>query len=316
MIWALCLYFFVVSIFMSAAQTVAAAGGIVIFYVAFYCAVHVAPEEINSILGEHHILSVNSLASLSNMFTGAMQVFNAVQRDPIDKKIILSFVPTCLISLPLGVALLVYVNIRPVKLILASTLVVVAVIQGFLLLYNPPTEFRTVLKRKHYIAISITGIFSGFLQGAFGIGGPPRMLFMMWSRLCKSRARASFLISMYMLSFIKLVLLFSAGKIAFVTWQPYCLLASVILGAVPGICLGNMLHARINPAQMNGFMLTMLIAGATMMFDPPTIVLEAVILVLFLIVFGIFCYNKRLAIQKLLRRNPSCVATENNLTEV
>ena len=302
MLWALCLYFFIVSIFMSASQTAATAGGLVIFYVAYFFALHFARDEILQLFGEHHILSVNILSTIANMFTGAMQVFNALRQDKLDTKILISFLPFCLLSLPAGVMLLVSVNIQPVKFALASFLLVVAFIQTVLLWYKPPKKFRTDLKKKHFIALGFTGVCAGFLQGAFGIGGPPRMLFMIWSNLCKTRARGAFLLSVYSLTVVKLILLTAKGKVHFHSPQQFFILASVVLGAAPGIFLGNIVHSHIRPVQMSSFMIIMLITGATMMFDPPTVVLGTVVGSLMLIVIGLCVFANQERIRGLLSR--------------
>ena len=300
MLWALCLYFFLVSIFMSASQTAATAGGLVIFYVAYFFALHFAKDEILRLFGENHILSVNILATIANVFTGGMQVFNALRRNVLDKKILLCFLPFCLISLPVGVVLLVSVNIQPLRFTLASFLLCVAIIQTILLWYKPPTKFRENLKQKHFIALCFTGVCSGFLQGAFGIGGPPRMLFMIWSNLCKTRARGAFLVSVYTLTIIKLVLLLIKGKVQFHSQQQFYILASIVLGAAPGIYVGNFVHAHIRPVQMSSFMIIMIVTGATMMFDPPTFVLEIVVGSLVFIIIGACIYAKRENLRKWL----------------
>jgi uncharacterized membrane protein YfcA len=133
----------------------------------------------------------------------------------------------CLIATPLGVWLLANMPAAPMQIALAVFVLIATVLlwQGFAL--------KTMPGR---VASTATGAASGFFNGAFGIGGPPVILFYFASPAGNEAGRASVIVYFLATDAIGLVFLANQGLVTLdaafraIIFLP-ALLAGVWLGA-------------------------------------------------------------------------------------
>lgn len=134
----------------------------------------------------------------------------------------------CAIGTPLGVWLLANMPAPPMQVALALFVLTAVwfLWQGFALTTMPGTA-----------ASGAVGTASGLANGAFGIGGPPAILFYFASPAGKDAGRASLIAYFLMTDLIGLAFL---SREALITWDTFYL-ALVFL---PALILGNWIGAR------------------------------------------------------------------------
>lgn len=158
----------------------------------------------------------------------------------------------CAMGTPLGVWLLANIPAPPMQVALA--LFVLAAVcflwQGFVLKTMPGTA-----------ASGVVGAASGLANGAFGIGGPPAILFYFASPAGHEAGRASLIAYFLMTDVIGLAFL---GQQALITWDTFYM-ALIFL---PALVIGNWIGARgfksADPATFRRWVLILLAALAVL----------------------------------------------------
>lgn len=152
----------------------------------------------------------------------------------------------CAIGTPLGVWLLANMPAPPMQVALAVFVLIAVYLlfQGFALKTMPGT-----------IASGAVGTASGLSNGAFGIGGPPAILFYFASPAGHGAGRASLIAYFLMTDLIGLVFL---SREALITWDTLYL-ALIFL---PALIVGNWIGARgfksADPASFRKWVLILL----------------------------------------------------------
>jgi uncharacterized membrane protein YfcA len=156
----------------------------------------------------------------------------------------------CLIGTPIGVYVLARAPAAPLKIALASIVLIVAVLlaRGFAL--------RSLPGR---LGITSTGLVSGVLNGALGVGGPPVVILFFSTPTGAATGRAS------MIAYFLFTDLLGLG------WQWHDglldrqVLARALLYApalIAGVAVGNWMFATIDPARFRLWVLRLLMALA------------------------------------------------------
>jgi uncharacterized membrane protein YfcA len=152
----------------------------------------------------------------------------------------------CAMGTPIGVWLLANISVPPMQVALALFVLTAVYLlwQGFALKTMPGTG-----------ASGAVGAASGIANGAFGIGGPPAILFYFASPAGHEAGRASLIAYFLMTDFIGLVFL---SREALITWDTLYL-ALIFL---PTLILGNWIGARgfksADPATFRKWVLILL----------------------------------------------------------
>lgn len=152
----------------------------------------------------------------------------------------------CLAATPFGVWLLANVSPAPMQIALAvSVLMATALLwRGFALKTMPGTAASTA-----------AGAASGFANGAFGIGGPPVILFYFASPAGNLAGRAS--IIFYFLATDSIGLVFQARE-GLLTWEAAQRAAIFIMPLLAGIWLGARSFRSADPAIFRKWVLAIL----------------------------------------------------------
>ena len=156
----------------------------------------------------------------------------------------------CLIGTPLGVYALVYAPPAPLEVALASAVLIIAVLlsRGFALKSMPGR-----------LGISGTGLVSGVLNGALGIGGPPVVILFFGTPTGAATGRAS------MIAYFLFTDLLGLGW----RWHDGLLDRPVLVRAVryapaliAGVTVGNRMFASIDQARFRVWVLRLLMTLA------------------------------------------------------
>jgi hypothetical protein len=152
----------------------------------------------------------------------------------------------CLVATPFGVHLLAQVPAPPMKIalaifVLATTALLVA---GFALKAMPGR-----------LASTAVGGASGLFNGAFGIGGPPVILFYFSSPAGHAVSRASVIAYFLAIDVIGLAFLAREGL---VTWHAAWRAMIFLPALVAGVWLGARSFKSADPARFRRFVLTIL----------------------------------------------------------
>jgi len=159
---------------------------------------------------------------------------------------LLPLVIGCLIATPFGVWLLANVSPAPMQIALAVFVLIATVLlwRGYALKTMPGTAASTAV-----------GAASGFANGAFGIAGPPVILFYFASPAGNLAGRAS--IIFYFLATDSIGLVFQARE-GLLTWEAAQRAAIFIMPLLVGIWLGARSFKSADPAAFRKWVLAIL----------------------------------------------------------
>jgi uncharacterized membrane protein YfcA len=158
----------------------------------------------------------------------------------------------CLIATPLGVRALATIPAAPMQIALAIFVTATTILlwRGF------------ALKRIPGAAGSVgVGAASGLLNGAFGIGGPPVILFYFSTPEAHAVGRASIIAFFLATDTIGLSLLAREGL---VTWETFYRAAIFIIPLTLGIWLGARSFKTADPAMFRKIVLVLLVVLASL----------------------------------------------------
>lgn len=151
------------------------------------------------------------------------------------------------VAMPLGVYALATFPAAGMKVALSLVVIAAAalLLAGYRLTRMPTTG-----------ETALTGFASGLLNGAFGIGGPPIIIFFLGSPLGLAAGRASMIATFLGMDLVGLPLLFAFGLV-----NPDSLTLFVILLAplLTGIVIGNRLIGRFSEKAVRRAVLVLLI---------------------------------------------------------
>lgn len=149
---------------------------------------------------------------------------------------------------PVGVYVLTRVPAEPMKLALAAFGVVAAlVLMSGYQLKRMPTRSET----------AGTGAAAGLLNGAFGIGGPPIIVFFLGSPLALEAGRASIVVSFLIMD---VAALFSLFAFDLYTSESFMLSVLTLPALVVGVYIGSRLVGRLKESTARQAVLTILLA--------------------------------------------------------
>jgi uncharacterized protein len=156
----------------------------------------------------------------------------------------------CAIGTPLGVWLLANVPARPMQVALALFVLSATFLlwQGFALKAMPGTA-----------ASGAVGTASGLFNGAFGIGGPPVILFYFASPAGNVAGRASLIAYFMMTDLIGLAFL---SRESLITWNSFYLALLFLPALVIGIWIGARSFKSADPKVFRNWVLILLAALA------------------------------------------------------
>jgi len=159
-------------------------------------------------------------------------------------------VGSAIVCTPIGVYVLANVPAEPMKLGLAIIVFSTAVaLMAGVRMKRMPTPAQT----------AATGATAGFLNGAFGIGGPPVIVFFLGSPLALEAGRASMIASFFAMDIAGLPALFAFGLF---TWGAIKLALVSLPALVAGIYLGSRLVGRVSEAAARKAVLAILMVMA------------------------------------------------------
>jgi uncharacterized membrane protein YfcA len=133
----------------------------------------------------HLVGATNSvvLISLIHLFTSFQGARRAARQ--VDLTVVGPLTITAILSVPLGVLLLGWLQPHLIKLVIAAVVVALALTMSFgLRLPGQPTRLKSAL----------VGIISGALNGLCGMGGPPAVLYVLAGNQGSAELRASFIL--------------------------------------------------------------------------------------------------------------------------
>jgi len=143
-------------------------------------------------------------------------------------------VGTAIACTPVGVYLLANVPAQPMKIALAIFVFAsAAVLMTGAQMRRMPTTMET----------AATGAASGLLNGAFGMGGPPVIIFFLGSSLALEAGRASIIAAFLATDIATLPALFAFGLL---TWDSARLAVVSLPVLVVGVFIGSRLVGRVN----------------------------------------------------------------------
>lgn len=158
-----------------------------------------------------------------------------------------------ILATPLGVYMLANVPAEPMKLALAViTFVAAAILATGYQLKRMPRPAETVA----------TGAAAGLLNGAFGIGGPPIIIFFLGSPLALEAGRASIVASFLAMDIAGLIALFAFGM-----YDRASLTLTVLAlpALVAGVYIGSRLVGRLDEKAARKGVIAMLMILSLMM---------------------------------------------------
>lgn len=156
----------------------------------------------------------------------------------------------CLIGTPIGVNALATAPAAPLKIALASVVLIVAVLllRGFALKSLPGP-----------LGTASTGFVSGGLNGALGVGGPPVVIFFLGTPMGAAMGRASMIAYFLFTDLLGLGWQWHDGLLNRQVFARALLYAPALIA---GVFLGNRMFATVDPARFRVWVLRLLIALA------------------------------------------------------
>ena len=156
----------------------------------------------------------------------------------------------CIIGTPLGVYALANAPAAPLKVGLASVVLIIAVTlsRGFALRSMPGR-----------LGISGTGLVSGVLNGALGVGGPPVVILFFSTPTGAAAGRASMIAYFLFTDLLGLGWQWHDGLLTRQAFTRALLYAPAL---VAGISVGNSMFARLDPTRFRVWVLRLLMALA------------------------------------------------------
>lgn len=151
---------------------------------------------------------------------------------------------------PIGVYALATLPPENMKIALS---IIVMVAAGFLLAGYRLTRMPTTAET------AATGAAAGLLNGAFGIGGPPIIIFFLGSPLAMAAGRASMIATFLGMDLVGLPLLWAFGLLG---WASLILFAVMLPVLLVGIIIGNRLVGRLSEAMVRRAVLMLLMGMA------------------------------------------------------
>lgn len=159
-------------------------------------------------------------------------------------------VGTAVVFTPMGVYCLATVPVAPMKLVLAGLIFTTAlVLMAGIQMKRMPTLAQT----------AATGATAGILNGAFGIGGPPIIVFFLGSPLALQAGRASIIATFLAMDMAGLPALFAFGLFG---WDSVRLAVISLPALVAGLSLGARLAGRVSEAVARRVVLAVLMGMA------------------------------------------------------
>jgi uncharacterized protein len=159
-------------------------------------------------------------------------------------------VGAAVVATPVGVYVLATVPSAPMRMALALVVLVsaLALLSGFQLRRMPTTG-----------ETAATGLAAGLLNGAFGIGGPPIILFFLGSPIALEAGRASLIAAFLIMDLTGIPTLLAFGLI---TRDALTLFAISLPALVLGIFVGSRLVGRLDEGRVRRILLLLLVAMA------------------------------------------------------
>jgi uncharacterized membrane protein YfcA len=125
------------------------------------------------------------MAPLFTHLVGATNSVVLISARQVDLTVVGPLTITAILSVPLGVMLLGWLQPHLIKLVIAAVVVALALTMSFgLRLPGQPTRLKSAL----------VGIISGALNGLCGMGGPPAVLYVLAGNQGSAELRASFIL--------------------------------------------------------------------------------------------------------------------------
>jgi len=154
------------------------------------------------------------------------------------------------VATPFGVYLLAHAPAAGMRIALAAFILAsaVALLSGFQLRREPGRVGRLG-----------TGLAAGLLNGAFGIGGPPIIVFYLGSPIALAAGRASMIAAFLVMDLTGMPTILAFGL---VTPDVFKLIAVCIPTLVAGIFVGSRLVGRLDPDQVRRILLYLLMGMA------------------------------------------------------
>ena len=163
-------------------------------------------------------------------------------------------VGSSIVFTPLGVYALSSVPAEPMKVVLA----VFSLISAALLFFG--YQLRRMPTRAEATA---TGSLAGLLNGAFGIGGWPIIIFFLGSPVALAVGRASIIVSFLAMDISGLLFLFAFDLY---TFDSLLLFAITLPALVVGVYLGSKLVGKMSELEARKIVLLILMGMAALMF--------------------------------------------------
>ena len=156
----------------------------------------------------------------------------------------------CLIGTPIGVYTLATAPAGPLKIALASVVLIIAILllRGFALKSVPGP-----------LGTAGTGLISGGLNGALGVGGPPVVIFFFGTPIGAATGRASMIAYFLFTDLLGLGWQWHDGLLNRQAFGRALVYAPALIA---GVFVGNRMFAAIDPAHFRVWVLRLLIALA------------------------------------------------------
>jgi len=156
----------------------------------------------------------------------------------------------CLIGTPIGVYTLATAPAGPLKIALASVVLIIAILllRGFALKSVPGP-----------LGTAGTGLISGGLNGALGVGGPPVVIFFFGTPIGAATGRASMIAYFLFTDLLGLGWQWHDGLLDRQAFGRALMYAPALIA---GVFVGNRMFAAIDPAHFRVWVLRLLIALA------------------------------------------------------
>lgn len=271
MYWALCAYMGAVSFIMALSEAATGFGNAILFYLFYFSALYVYPGEFHSFFGEHDMKEVNVILAAWALLTYFPQAF--VARHGVRKDVVVLYFPAQLVGSGLGAVLAMKLSSDILRTSFGCVLLCVAGVQGFVVFRRTVHDFREELTGKYKVGLFFSSLCSGCSSGLFGAGGPPMMIFMLWSRLHKSITRGSFAICEIGSTTVRISVLAYYGAFHFDSWEHYTVFGIMGLTAYAAIPVGNRIHYMLSPRTFSIIILFFLVMATLvlMKITPPVV---------------------------------------------
>lgn len=141
-----------------------------------------------------------------------------------------------LIGIPLGLMLLIYVDERIVKGVLGA---IIMVFSTYLIVGKPLKELKT----DSFAWLFSCGLFAGILGGAYGLNGPPLVIYGAKRRWSAQHFRATIQGYFLIASAVGLICYWLSGLLVTAVFHYYLMSLPVLL---PAVFIGRVINHRIN----------------------------------------------------------------------